>query len=248
MHSGGSRPWWMETNTIGVRGMAATVIISTKSRRLKVSVIVPCAAQHVLRLPELMEAMRRQTRLPDEVVIAVSGCALGAIPRLDAGTDLKIVHNAERITAGGNRNRAVVSARGDVVVFQDADDLPHLQRVEIIVALFERYEIDHLMHFFYYLKEEPSRFSIEQAAACSTYRTDFMKAVPYRTGLVKCVTNGNVAVMREIAKVVQWPDRSRKGEDVDFNSAVYARTKRTAVTELPLITYRRNFSSFRASK
>ena len=210
--------------------------------------LVPCASQHVARLPELLAALRSQTRKPDEIVIAVSGCALSTLPAMDA----EVVYSPKQLVAGANRNRAAAVATGDVFIYQDADDLPHPQRVEIIAGLFETYAIDHLMHFFYYLKGEPSQFTVEHAAACSSYRFSLMDyKLPYCSGLVEHVTNGSVAVARAVAQAVRWPEYPGGAEDQEFNRDVYAcaekRERRvlTVVTELPLITYRHNFSTFR---
>ena len=166
------------------------------------------------------------------MIISVSGCASSEIPSLDA----TVVHSDRPFTAGANRNRASVVATGGVLIYQDADDLPHPQRVEIIAALFENYAIDHLMHYFYHLKGSTSHFTIKEAVAASTYRADFMG---------ETCTNGNVAVLRSVAQQVLWPEYSCIGEDQEFNRSVYGHTKRTVITPLPLITYRQNFSTFR---
>ena len=213
----------------------AGTLIPDGPRQLKTSVLVPCAGKHVALLPELVDALKAQTRKPDEIIVAVSGCIPSDVPALDA----EVVHSSSQRTAGANRNCAADVANGDVFIYQDADDLPHAQRLEIIAGLFEAYAIDHLMHFFYYLNAEPSQFSVEQAADRSTYRTSLIACeVPYLPGLVENVTNGNVAVVRSVALTVPWPEYSGAGEDQEFNRAVYAQTKRTVVTPLPLITYR----------
>ena len=114
-------------------------------RRLRVSVVIPCAGKHVSLLPTLLEHLSTQTRIPDEIVVSTSGCALSEVPSLD----VELVHSKRLLSAGANRNRASAIASSDVLIYQDADDVPHPQRVEIIAAMFERYEIDHLMHFLY---------------------------------------------------------------------------------------------------
>lgn len=216
-------------------------LVPDRPRQLRTSVLVPCAGSHVTLLPELVAALRSQTRRPDEIIVAVSGCALADLP---TSIEAEIVHSSEPLSAGANRNRATAAATGDVLIYQDADDLPHPQRVEIVTGLFEAYAIDHLMHFFYYLRDEPTRFSVEEAVACSSYCSSLMEEVPYRTGLAEWVTNGNVVVIRTVAQKVQWPEYRHVGEDQAFNRAVYTQTKRTVVTRLPLITYRRQFSTF----
>lgn len=200
-------------------------------RKLSVSVIVPCAPVHITHLRQLVDMLQTQSRKPDQIILAISGCEISAFPIVDAD----ITHSREAHTAGSNRNRGSVAANGDVVIYQDADDVPHPQRVEIIAGLFEKYQIDHLMHFYNRSVDPCTSFSLDEAANRTTYRTD----------LAADVTNGNPAVARTLLLSVRWPEYARRGEDVEFNRAVYARTKRTAVVELPLLTYRQKLSSFK---
>jgi len=204
-------------------------------RTLSTTVVVPCAPKHVTHLSGLLAALRAQTRVPDQIIFAVSGCEAADLPQLDA----EVVHSTERQTAGTNRNRGSAIARGDIVIYQDADDLPHPQRVAIIAGLFEKYRIDHLLHFYYHLKapDQTEAFSVKEAAKRASYH----KTLPAASG----VANGNPAITRSMLRDVSWPEYARIGEDLEFNANVYTQTKRTAVTELPLLTYRQNFSSFR---
>lgn len=197
-----------------------------------VSVVVPCAQSHVAHLPELVAALHAQTRKPDQIVVAVSGCELSQVPPIAA----QVTHSAERQTAGANRNRGSALALGDVVIYQDADDLPHPQRVEIIAALFEKYKIDHLMHHYYHHAPRSESFSVDEASKRSRY---------HKTPVVYGVTNGNPAVARSVLSAVRWPEYAHVGEDVEFNAKIYAHTRRTVVTELPLMTYRQQLSSFK---
>ena len=199
-------------------------------RPLGISVVVPCAHSHVQHLPDLVAAFQAQTRKPDQIVVAISGCAASALPRLDA----EVIHSPDRQTAGRNRNRGSSASRGDVIIYQDADDLPHPQRVEIIAGLFETYQIDHLMHFYDRSAEQAHELSFKKAS----------KRTSYRKKASGGVTNGNPAIARSLFELVQWPERPGVGEDTAFNAAVYTCTKLTAVMELSLLTYRQHLSSF----
>lgn len=223
-----------------------------REEHMRVSVIVPCSHKHVRLLPELIEHLGAQTRKADEIVVAVSGCEAPAVP----ATSARILYSSVPQTCGQNRNRASEAAVGDVLIYQDADDLPHPQRVEIIAGLFEVYEIEHLMHGYIYTRgsrwsvgfpsgtnknfdgriEMPSS-SIEEAAARCAYRSEPAPSTR--------VTNGEIAVARFVFDAVCWPERGGTGTDMEFNKTVYARFKRTAATELPLVIYRHDFSAFR---
>ena len=150
-----------------------------------VSVVVPCAGLHVAHLAGLVASLRSQTRAPEQIVVAVSGCEISALPVLDA----LVLHRPDRQTAGANRNHGSAAATGDVLIYQDADDIPHPQRVEIIAGLFEKYEIEHLMHFFYYYIARNESFSVREAAKRSRYRT---------TTIAAGITNGNPAIARSL--------------------------------------------------
>jgi glycosyltransferase involved in cell wall biosynthesis len=204
-------------------------------------------------LPALLEhCLQQQSRQPDEIVVALSGCAApGTIP-----DRVRLVHSEAPLTAGQNRNRAADAASGDLLIYQDADDIPHPQRTEIIAGLFEAYEIEHLMHGYVYaqgtrwsigypgsgskksdgpIELPPS--SIEAAAARSAYRSEPASSTR--------VTNGEIAFVRAVLGVARWPERAGTGTDTEFNRLVYARFKRTVTTDLPLVIYRHHLSSFR---
>jgi hypothetical protein len=221
----------------------------TQPKRLRASVVIPCAHKHSVRLAELLEHLDRQTRKADEIIVALSGCDAPPLPN-----HVRLLHSAEPCTAGKNRNRASEAATGDVLVYQDADDLPHPQRVEIVLALFERYEIEHLMHGYIYTMGhtwsighpgEPSAhrplpivmppLSIEEATEKSSYRSE-----PLHTTIV---TSGEVCVMRSTWEKVRWPERRMTGEDYEFNQAIFKTFKRTVTTNVPLIVYRHHYSA-----
>ena len=211
---------------------------------------MPCIHKHAHLLANLVEEIDRQTRKPDEIVIASSGCEAPSLPR-----HVRLLHSTTACTAGQNRNRGSEAATGTLLIYQDADDLPHPQRVEILAGLFERYEIDHLMHGYIYTRgqtwsigyprgqsdhrpmpiELPS-ISLRKAVKKSEYRRE-----PLRTTLV---SNGEVAILRSTWATVHWPERPGAGLDQEFNQRIFGLSRRTVTTRLPLIVYQHHYSSF----
>ena len=103
-------------------------------------------------IKELLTAYEKQTVLPDEIVISVSQVQKipnNILDELQQGSwlfSVTILSSKKQLFAGQNRNIAGTHAKGDILICQDADDLPHSQRVEIIKYFFEQYNPDFLMH------------------------------------------------------------------------------------------------------
>lgn len=210
-------------------------------QEMTLSVVIPCSGVHFQHLAFLLKEYARQTRLPDEVVIGLS--LIETLPKEEIAAletqrwpfRLKLLKHEGKRSAGMNRNVACTRATGDVILCQDADDLPHPQRVEIVKYLFENYEIEHLLHewippegeFLTYDKEEvlPERFKKYDEITWEVH-------------------NGNVCLLRSLTKYSHWDDVFFCDHDTHFNRAVYRRCKNTAVIHSKLVMYRRYLSSF----
>lgn len=114
----------------------------------KVSVIVPCHSDHFPLLRTLLLQYQGQSVKPDEIVIALSNAGavdphqLGFLKKCSWPFELKIIESPHQQEPAVNRNLACRASTGDLIICQDADDLPHRQRVQVIKYLFEHYEID----------------------------------------------------------------------------------------------------------
>ncbi len=212
-----------------------------------VSIIIPCYYKHVSQLYSLISMCQTQSVLPDEIVISISECHnadQAEIKKLENEpwiVPVKIIKSDKVQYAGENRNIACDHAIGDILILQDADDIPHPQRVEIIKYFFEHYAVDHLMHQFT-LTKDPTieiNFNIEHN----------MRAIPieWPRNFVEVwkramFTNGNVAIAKEVFKVIRWTTAQRKQDSI-FNKQVYARFKHCLLVKMPLLWYRMFLSS-----
>ena len=96
-----------------------------------VSVIVP-TWNEAKCLPALLESLRAQARPPVEILVADSGSTDGTQELARAKG--AIVLEGERKGPGEGRNRGARAARGDLLVFVDADCIVPRDLIEAIVA------------------------------------------------------------------------------------------------------------------
>jgi|GEM_PF-1087471 hypothetical protein len=213
---------------------------------LKTSVIIPCVAFHFCHLESLLQCYAMQTYAPDEVVIFLSD-----IKSLDNGTQricalknqawpfsLVILEQRERRSAGVGRNIACAHSSGDLILTQDADDIPHPQRVEVVKYLFENYKIDHLIHRWIPEGENFKNYDTLMPSLHSFQNYDEInQAFDY-------VHNGNICFLSKITQTLRWEDDLTADHDVQFNREVYARFKSCAFLPWDLILYRPHLSAF----
>ena len=225
---------------------------------IRTSIIVPCTPRHAPHLRELVDALLAQTQVPDELCISISeyrGSPPVTATTLSRGRRLpfqvRIVTEATAAYAGRNRNRAADLARSNLLLYVDADDLPHPQRVEITATLFANYEVDHLLHHYDHLTAPAQR------ASWSRHRFDVAAAgrVAYyqvygRDGYAHPFHNGNNVTSRALFRAVRWPEQIRRGQDVAYNRAVAATPLAPRMARLPwsLVSYRQYLSTTRHAR
>ena len=101
---------------------------------LRISVIIPVLNESV-HLPGLLAALNRQTRLPDEIIVADAGSVDDTVTLASA--------NGAHVVRGGmpgpGRNAGARVASGDIFLFLDADVLPCADFVERALEEFTRH-------------------------------------------------------------------------------------------------------------
>lgn len=179
-----------------------------EKQKMTTSVIVPCVARHFLWVSGLLESYENQTVKPDEVVISLSEVEKlnpKEINDIEAGLwsfKLKVIRNKGVVIDGDNRTIAMDNSSGDVLIFSDADDVPHPQRVEISKFIFENYEIDHILH------SMCNRYDFKRDIKMNDL--EFLKFKKYDEVWNYCektripLTTGSPCFLRKIGERVKW--------------------------------------------
>lgn len=230
------------------------------------SVIIPCVAKHFPYIFTLLLHYQEQTYPPEQIVISVS-----EIEQIHEGEliliedypwkfELKILKHREKKSAGQNRNLACKRATGDIILCQDADDIPHPQRVQIVKYIFEHYYVDHLLHAIF-MENPKDLFCVEYNDHLVLGTFPGTKEFPfYKPQKVFAqrfdaywdaindsfipLTSGNPSFTQEVARRVHWDEDFDTGEDERFNELVYELFDNKGVARAFLYKYRISLSSF----
>lgn len=211
-------------------------------REMSTSIIIPCDILHFPLLFPLLEYFQNQTTLfPDEIVISLSNTndlykeEIYSLENHSWPFSVKIISHRDKKSAGLNRNIAAFNSSKDILICQDADDLPHPQRVEIIKYMFETYDIDHLFHSLISYHRSFTSYETEQVPICTFLSLNEM--FDYCNKRRHPITNGNVSFTRDVIKNIPFPDAS-SGEDVVFNEKIYCSSYKSATILAKLLMYR----------
>ncbi len=96
------------------------------------SVIIPIANSTFLE--ECLDSICGQTTPPDEIIFVFNG--VERIPEVDTyGIMQQVMVKPEKIGPAAARNLGIRVSRGDILFFQDADDVAYAHRIEQSVAI-----------------------------------------------------------------------------------------------------------------
>lgn len=221
----------------------------TKNINIKngISVIIPCHYKHFAHLDRLLKTYDEQTLLPNEIIIVIS--EVEHIPNDYVNRQLKQEHKYElniikvrgKSAAGNNRYIGTKSSKYDIIVFQDADDFPHKQRLEIINHYFTKFpDIVHICHKFDYEDVSTQYSDIDKIDTQVLTNNKIFSVANIR--ILSRVTNGNIAIRKTIYDKLNWYKTTFRGQDVKFNCYTFAKYKKTLFIKVPLYYYRKLLS------
>ena len=225
---------------------------------MKVSVIIPCTYKHILHISNLIRLFEDQTVLPNEIIIIISGIEMAFnVQQKLFSNKIEIITNVfpEKRFAGENRETGANIASGDILIFQDADDIPHKQRIEVIKKVFLNTKCLHVLHGWEtennkeeiiidmeniktYLTKDV--FIIEKK---NLFKTTFLYSCSYK--IIDKIHNGAFSIDKSIIKQICWSNK-RKGQDLETNYNIINTfpKKSLVISSNKLYKYRNELSSW----
>lgn len=127
----------------------------------KLGCIIPCYPPHIKYLDQCFKQIKKQSLLPNEVILAISETSKENADKLlekystffmDINIDFKIVNSIKQQYAGINRNMGVSICNSEFITFVDCDDYLHPDKFLITIKYMEKYNSDVLIHSFVWNK------------------------------------------------------------------------------------------------
>ena len=125
-----------------------------------ITVCIPCYKYHIPQLKHCLDAIEKQTILPEAVIVSCSSSAESDIQfSTEYSFPLKIITTIERKNAAQNRNIAAATAETKYLTFFDADDVMHPQRIEALCTAIDQYPNTEIILHNYFTLEESKTLS-----------------------------------------------------------------------------------------
>lgn len=214
--------------------------------KFKISVVIPCHYKHFHFIDKLLKMYGEQTRVPDEIIIILceanktSQKNVRMVEEKSYKFKLNIIKLRNKSPAGNNRYLGTKESNGDIIVFQDADDYPHIQRIEIIEYFFYKFpDIVHICHAY-------SRTNIIKTVNISEIKYEIMKHnifLNHKEMAKYSLTNGNIAIRKSIMNRVKWELKKFRGQDVAFNRNIYSVYSKFLLIKFPIYIYREQYTT-----
>lgn len=209
---------------------------------LTTTIVVPCSKKHVHLIPGLLIAYREQTLHPNEIIISISE-QKNKNPDLEEFLknnrfpfEIEILYNEQRLSAGANRNNCASLSKSDLLILNDADDLPHPERVKILVSFFEKYDYDLIIHK-YSINQNFKNISKDDIKTRRFRSVDQIFAEGY-------FHMGNIAMKKQVTDKLRWIDYQLCGEDLRFLCEVLSNRRwKCGMLFVDLINYRNQLSA-----
>lgn len=236
---------------------------------MKTSLVIAATNGNFAYLDCVLAHYRDGTVKPDQIVISLSNTQLVNPLAIYALKDkysqvfenFKLLEHHKTMIQGPNRDAATMAADNEIIISNDADDIPHPQRVEIIKHFFENYDIVHLNHSYqtndhkYFHRIDINSVQVFDAEQTYKYLFPNYNGEPYsgrRPNPVKYGFNrscygaygpwewihaGCPTFHKKVFDELRWRDTEEYAWDYDFDFDVAFHFRKTIMIDSSLMWY-----------
>lgn len=221
---------------------------------LKTTLAIPCIAEDIPKLDTLFKSIQDQTIPPTEIIIGLSGVSSFETEKLKkhlqtlTDTPVVVLGTESDASAGINRNRAARESKGDYIIFIDADDLMHPQRIEVILKVFKEKDPIAIVHGYAKDISELPNIVKKPTIRNGKFLYDIHLANPPKDnthiGLPYKLHHGHISTKRKVFQDGLEYSPRRRGQDAEFlrkllDSYSYLGDQNVNYIDAPLSVYHR---------
>lgn len=184
--------------------------------------IIPCLYSHFTKIKRTLISFHHQD-LINKIIIIVNGIndqKLNKTFLLDYQDKIELILINEKTLPGIARSIGLKHSTSPYIVFHDADDEAHPDKLKILKHCFDKYQCDHILHLIQPVELNFLKYNLDKIEIVSNekLRKYYQKTNKCDFGDIigKRCSHGLSAVRREKVIDIEWLN-IKSGEDKDFN-------------------------------
>jgi glycosyltransferase involved in cell wall biosynthesis len=184
--------------------------------------IIPCLFSHIGHLEKTLNSFHHQD-LISQIIIVINDIKNKKLPDdflLKYQSKLNLILLENKTLPGIARSIGLKHATSDYIVFHDADDEAHPDKLLILKKCFDKYECDHILHLIQPIELDFLKYDLENLKIVDTEKIMLYyqktKKCDFGDIIEKRCSQGLCAVRRNKVIDIEWLNIA-SGEDKDFN-------------------------------
>lgn len=231
--------------------------IKKEINKNNISVVIPCLFIHLKFIENLLNEYKEQTLLPYEIILVIAESDVmekdhkNIVQKLKTNKypfNLNIVEIKGKSLSGNTRYVGIQNTdeNTEIIIFQDADDIPHRQRIEIIKYLFDKHS--NIVHICHKWSKDFDHYNKNKLYNLKNIKYEIPKFNIFSDKLYRQrqhITNGNIAIKKNIYDKILWFKNKFRQQDISTNINIYNKFKKTIYIKEELYLYRCFNSTFK---
>lgn len=184
--------------------------------------IIPCIFSHFKNINLTLQSFNHLNLVNNIIIILndIQSRNINIESLKDFSSKLLIIKFNNKINPGLARQEGIKNSKSDYIIFHDADDIAHPDKILILKNCFEKYNCDHILHLiqpidFNFIPYDLNNIKIINTNSILKYYNK-KNNMDFGNIISKRISHGLSAVKKNKIININWVDKS-SGEDKDFN-------------------------------